>query len=57
MKKMLALLLSVLAMEGVCSVSTQAAASIATLTLEIDSELSVGGQCREDDIQVTVKKD
>ena len=56
MKKMLALLLSVLAMEGVCSVSTQAAASIATLTLEIDSELSVGGQCREDDIQVTVKK-
>lgn len=56
MKKMLALLLSVLAMEGVCSGSTQAAASIATLTLEIDSELSVGGQCREDDIQVTVKK-
>ena len=35
---------------------SQAAASISTLTLKIDSELSIGGDCREDDIEITVKK-
>lgn len=56
MKKALALLFSVLAIGGIGSMKAQAAASISTLTLEIDSDLSVGGDCREDDIEITVKK-
>jgi len=56
MRKVFALLLSVLAVGGICPLQSQAAANISTLTLEIDSELSIGGDCREDDIEITVKK-
>lgn len=56
MKKALALLILVVAAGGICSVQAQAAASISALTLDIDSDLSVGGDCREDDIEITVKK-
>lgn len=56
MKKTLALLLSALVIAGVCPMGTQAAANISTLKLDIDSELSIGADCREDDIEITVKK-
>ena len=56
MRKTIALLVSVLAIAGTCPIQSQAAANISAITLEIDSELAIGADCREDDFEITVKK-
>lgn len=56
MRKALALLLLAAAIGGAGSVPSRAEAGISALALEIDSELSIGADCREDDVEITVKK-
>lgn len=56
MKKWAALLLSVLLMTGMCSVEALADTPISSISLEIKSNLQIGAECSERDIEIAVKK-
>ena len=56
MKRILALLFLVLMMAGIYSIQALADTPISTISLDIKSDLQIGAECSEQDIEITVKK-